>query len=675
MKHLIYLFALLFLFSSCSDKWLTERDLPWSTPGLKTESGEDYKFPRANKTTGKSLNVLDFGAQPDDPAFDNTESFQAAMEAAERGDEVYAPEGNWYFSTSAYFSKSYMAHIALKSGVNFRGAGLNDTIIISAFEENENRNYKTTVIAAVGQSDIVISDLSISSLTDDSELPDPDVSNVNNIVGTAPVYGIALDNNKPIETHGNIRVENVLIEKFQRMAIRIRLMRDVKVSDSFIRKATDLGGGGAGYGISIQGMGNGADLTGSNVDTLYNVVENCTIEGPWIRHGILIQYFAHNNLITGNRISNTLLDAIDLHGEDEYSNEISHNVINNTRRGAAIGIGNSGATHDAAGPYNYIHNNVINGGARGIDVLYGSPDTIIAENTIRNLPGEKATGIFLQNAPGTLIGGNSLENITGSLSWGIKALYSYNALEPEKGIPERLRIEGNKFSALYNGVYVETHSENFRFEDNDFQDMGEEEYLDNSSRFVLPPISNVVIPRSGDLYLPSDDNFITNENRSYPQTQPNMKFKASTFDIPYNRMIYMKFDLRETPSNRDNVYLKLSGKSKDGLATINIHGTTSYTDWKERSLTWESARFHKDQLAVISDPEGKLDHVTDFTFTTVGTEFNTYYIDVTDYIKSLDAPYVTLILSNEAVENMYCEIYSKEISSEDYRPGLLYSNN
>lgn len=646
----------------------------WTTPGLVNADGSVYIPPEANVTTGVRINVVDYGAVAGDESFDNSESFQLAMDAAVAGDEVYVPEGTYYFSEAALFSNSYVAHIVLKEGVNFVGDGMDKSILVSCFDADTNEKYKTTVVLIKEQSNIVVSGIQITSLTEDSMLPDPNVSNLNHFVGTAPVYGIVIDNDKPLEIHGNVVVDGVLVETFQRMGVRISRVRDVRILNSVFQKATDLGGGGAGYAISIQGMTNDVDVTDTNIDVLYNVVENCTINGPYMRHGIIIQYYAHNNLITGNTIQDTLLDAIDLHGEDEYSNEIVNNTIINTRRGAAVGVGNSGATHDASGPYNYIHDNEIIGGDRGIDVLYGSPNTVIYNNRISDIDNGDGTGIFLQNANHTVIANNIIRNMKGEEAVGLKILYSYVALAPEEGLPDGIRVLNNTFESLSGGYYVESHTSNYESLENVFTDCLFYDELDDNSNFEVPAVSDVVIPRNGDLLLPSDDNFITNENRTAVQSQSNMKFKSSYFDVPYNRMIYMKFDLGESTSNKEHVYLKFSGKSKDGLCTINIYASTTYTDWSESTITWENALYHEDQVAKRLDPDDELTHVTDFTFTSVGSEFNTYYVDVTDYINSIETGYVTFILVNDAVENMYCEIYSKETSSDDYKPGLLWSN-
>ena len=166
----------------------------------------------------------------------------------------------------------------------------------------------------------------------------------------------------------NVVVDGVIVEKFRRSGVRIAMAQENVVRNSIFRNATCLGGGGAGYGVCIQGETHDVDTTDTILDTRFNVVEDCTFEGPYLRHGVLIQYYAHNNLVHHNTLKDILLDSIDLHGEDEYSNEICHNEIFNTRRGAAVGLGNTGATHDATGRNNFIHDNLIDGGARAIEI-------------------------------------------------------------------------------------------------------------------------------------------------------------------------------------------------------------------------------------------------------------------------------------------------------------------
>lgn len=76
----------------------------------------------------------------------------------------------------------------------------------------------------------------------------------------------------------DITIDGVIVEKFKRMAIRIEHSRDVVVKHATFRNATDLGPGGSGYGISIQGTAK-TDRLGFDNDTIWNVVEDSTFEG------------------------------------------------------------------------------------------------------------------------------------------------------------------------------------------------------------------------------------------------------------------------------------------------------------------------------------------------------------------------------------------------------------
>lgn len=64
-----------------------------------------------------------------------------------------------------------------------------------------------------------------------------------------------------------------------------------------------------------------------------NRVINNRVEGPAMRHGVLLQYSAHHNLVESNTVVRTTYDAFDLHGEDEYGNELRSNVAENCGEG------------------------------------------------------------------------------------------------------------------------------------------------------------------------------------------------------------------------------------------------------------------------------------------------------------------------------------------------------
>lgn len=649
----------------------------FARPGLHDKDGKPYVLLQENETTGKTIDVLDHGAVPDDPDHDNTQAFKAAIGSAEPGDEIYVPAGKYYFKTHASTIGGYYSHIYLKKGINLRGEGESLVELVSAFQPEMNENYNTSVITTLsGYS--VISNLTVTSATPNSALPDPNDSNLNTDVFTAPKYGITVANGDPLEITQNVYIRNVTVERFRRMGVRIVSSRNVVVEECTFKNAVDLGGGGHGYGVDIQGRGHDANDVGLTIDCLFNVVRNSRFVGPYLRHGVIIQYYAHNNLIENNSFQNILLDAIDLHGEDEFSNEITKNEIINTRAGAAIGVGNSGATHDASGPNNFIHDNDIIGGARGIDVILGSEKTILFNNRISNLANPNATGILLTNANGSRVINNVIENMTGENSIAIKINYSYYPLNPARGIPDGYVIKGNTLRNIRNGVFIETKTDNFVLEDNAFENVSGYEVLDDSPSFRLPGISDEVIEKKGNFLLPTDNNFITSEAKNTVQSQKNMKLKTSVLEPEYNRMIYAKFNIRgELTPDVKNVYLTFAAKSKDGPATISIYGSTNYLDWSEDTITWNNSRLHEEKLAkvLLQDGEYTAVHIADFTFPVVGQEFKTYYINITDFVKSVQGDEFTLILANQLVQEMYMEVYSSKQTAQGMTFGLIFTKD
>ena len=193
------------------------------------------------------------------------------------------------------------------------------------------------MLRSAKQHDLTISNLTLTSAwegqyTTDHRINNPDAGGPDMMIiaanyGETPSY--------------NITIDNVTIEKFNRMGVRIENSHDIVVRNTTFRNATDLGPGGAGYGVSIQGVPK-VDRNGFANDTRWNLVEDSSFEGPYLRHGALIQYVAHNNVIRHNEFHQVRLDAIDLHGELEYFNEIHNNLITDMPYGGGIGIGNTG---------------------------------------------------------------------------------------------------------------------------------------------------------------------------------------------------------------------------------------------------------------------------------------------------------------------------------------------
>jgi parallel beta-helix repeat protein len=159
-----------------------------------------------------------------------------------------------------------------------------------------------------------------------------------------------------------------------------------------------------------------------------NRVADNTITGPKIRHGILLQYYAHHNLVENNTITGTVYDAIDLHGEDEYSNEMRLNTITGCGEGG-FGVGNTGAGHANSGPNNWIHHNTVTGCKFGVHIYRKSNTQFVNDNefsrntqygmlieadggaadvhfTHNKVLNNASTGVVLNKAPGVELVGN-----------------------------------------------------------------------------------------------------------------------------------------------------------------------------------------------------------------------------------------------------------------------------
>jgi hypothetical protein len=126
--------------------------------------------------------------------------------------------------------------------------------------------------------------------------------------------------------------------------------------------------------------------------------------------------------VENNTCFETTEDAYDLHGEDEYANELRFNLAywdgdsSTVGSPAGFGIGNTGATHDNSGPVNWIHHNEVRGYQIGIEVIQGSHIQFIDGNLLRD---NADSGIKIHNG-----GGNSViargNTISGSAN-GVQA--------------------------------------------------------------------------------------------------------------------------------------------------------------------------------------------------------------------------------------------------------------
>ncbi|MDR6878491.1 S-layer homology domain-containing protein [Bacillus sp. 3255] len=423
---------------------------PFTQPGLTKPDGSPHPVHTPHPVTGATLNVLDYGANPADNGQDDRAAIQNAIDAAASGDEVYIPNGVYNLMSSP----DGFINLKLKSGVNLRGESEAGTILKSSIDDVKN----SSVLKSSNQHDLLVSNLTVTSTWNRTFSLD---HVTNNPAAGGPDSMIAIANYGENPSY-NVTIDHVTVERFRRMAIRIENSHDVVVRHATFRNATDLGGGGAGYGTSIQGMPK-VDRLGFDNDTYWNVVEDSTFEGPYLRHGSLIQNVAHNNVLRNNHYNQTKLDAIDLHGELEYLNDVYGNTIENIYTGGGVGLGNTGGTapsnHSKTGPNNYIHDNVIRNSREGIVVTMGTPDTRIERNIIEQTTTvNNGVGINILNGPGTRIVNNIIRNNTAPGYWGILLEHDngdQNAGNIGAGDPANVLISGNTITGNTGGIYLQ----------------------------------------------------------------------------------------------------------------------------------------------------------------------------------------------------------------------------
>jgi hypothetical protein len=294
------------------------------------------------------LSILSYGATPNNSSNDDSTAIKSAISAAVAGDEVYIPNGIYHLKTR---------QIILKTGVSIRGESQSGAILDALFSDQGTSNPSSQMFEAKpGVGNFTISNLSI-----------------NMAGGQSMQYGFYLGSGSASAANSSrIAIKNVTIEGFEKFAVAVRHCDNILVQGCTFRNATALGGGGEGYGVMLG----------------YNTTANCWVTqntfGPVLRHGVVLQYEAHHNLIENNLATETTLDAFDLHGEDEYSNELRFNTAMNVAGGDGFGVGNTGSTHDNSGPHNWIHDNEVFNSRGGINIILGSNDEYIEDNSFHD---------------------------------------------------------------------------------------------------------------------------------------------------------------------------------------------------------------------------------------------------------------------------------------------------
>lgn len=349
--------------------------------------------------SGARLDVTTFGADPAPGTGDDAVAVRKALEHAREGDEVSFPAG--VFDLDSPDPDQDEVNVELVSGVQLRGAGPGRTLLVSDFDGEDD----SAVLRGLAVHDVVVSGLTVTSTYDGPLGTDTEDEDE----GGGPMFGVQIGE---VDGQGSsqVLIEHLHVERFQRHGITVKASREVTVQDNRVADATSVGPGGAGYGIAIEGRPDRRD-TGAADDSRHNVVRRNVLDGAHLRHAILLQFPTHNTLVADNVIHGSLLDAIDLHGEGEYLNEVRGNTVHGCER-AAIALGNSGGftqEHGATGEGNWIHDNLLVANQVGVLVILGTPQTLVQDNRIVAGDGSEA-GIVLDDAPRKQIDDNTIES-------------------------------------------------------------------------------------------------------------------------------------------------------------------------------------------------------------------------------------------------------------------------
>lgn len=655
--------------------------------GLYNPNGSPYAVPGPNLTTGATIDVTNFivsgvtyGADPIDNNVDDRAAIQKAIDSAAAGDEVYFPNG--VYNLKSAHPNSASTNLILKNGVNLRGESQDGVVLLSDFDNRKQpdhssllSNGSSRVLQGFNLKNVQISNLTISSTWDWIYPTDP--TETAYAYKGGPKNGIYLD--EPSSTDAPnapsyVWIDHVTIEKFEKTGIRISRAHDIVVQNSTFRKATDIGGGGAGYGIALQGIFK-EDRYGLYNDTQHNIIRNNVFDGTdALRHGVIIQAYAHNNAIYGNRMINTTYDSIDLHGEFEYMNEVYNNTVVGTKQGAGIGLGNTGggypSNHSATGPFNYIHDNLIQNTMQGMLIYMGTPDTIIENNTIEwTLAGDLMTnGIDLMNAPRTIIRGNTIRGFAGSTSSGIYVQHDLgdrNANFIGAGDPQDVVITDNTITGNTNGITV---------------DIGTGTVLSNntvqenmSSNMQVNPAVQVY----NRLVTVSEDTYVTKAQPTAVHGNLASAFMLNTNKTGLNASIaYFKFNVTDI-ADASKASLQLSGRVTDSNPgadsfTFDVFGITD-DSWSEGTTTWLNSPNHSADGTITGVPATAtlLGSVT-----ISGDAINSYSISteaLLNFIRSQSDGIVSFAVVDTRQQDAHVEIYAKESPFESIRAQLKLS--
>jgi hypothetical protein len=349
-------------------------------PTVIHDAGLSEPFQYAPEATGVERSIVTYGAVAGNTSVDSRPAIISAINASNPGDSVLIPDGTYYLKGSG-------GVITLKSGVTIRGESEAGAVLATMFSSSQTKIF----YIPTGVDDVIFSDFTLikqSGSTFDAAFRYSD----QDLAPTQPAC----------ERH---IIRNVTIKNFQRFAVEAHNTKHLLVDGCTMRDATALDGGGQGYGVLL------ADPASNN-----NWVRSSSF-GPIIRHALLAVNLAHHNLYggtldglpgakrepgytpaaneCGNTITGAVSGAIDMHGEKEYSCEISYNTVTDNVRdgttqspnGAGIEIGEpltdetlGGSGHGRSGDYHWVHHNEVSGCPAGLHIMDNSNYCTVEDN-------------------------------------------------------------------------------------------------------------------------------------------------------------------------------------------------------------------------------------------------------------------------------------------------------
>lgn len=224
----------------------------------------------------------------------------------------------------------------------------------------------------------------------------------------------------------------------RKAALEVGRSMDTHVARVLVEDATDVGGGGHGYGVSFS-------------YTQGSVVRDSLFRGV-MRHSITISWGSRENVVFANSFDRGAPHAeqyasVDIHGQDDYGNLVERNWLSGGEEGLMVGGG--GTSHGNDGPWNVLRGNRVENVDDGISVFKKTFDTIIEDNVV---VGTRAYGMRIES-------GSDRAHVRGNrvMSWagvGI-AVRDSNGAELRGNVLQRGNGTGVRIDGTSSGYVVE----------------------------------------------------------------------------------------------------------------------------------------------------------------------------------------------------------------------------